>query len=56
MLRYLQNMIFITGMGTNFKSEEDVNEYIKNLGTEYRFGCFNEKNPEGTYLGYIYTF
>jgi len=29
------------------KKEEEVKEYIQNLGTEYRFGCFHEKKPEG---------
>lgn len=33
-------------MGTNFKSEEEVKEYLKNLHIEYRFGCHSEKNPE----------
>lgn len=32
---------------TNLKSEEEVKEYLKNLGTEYRFGCYSEKKPEG---------
>lgn len=36
-------------MAYDLKSEEDVKQYLKNLGTEYRFGCFSEKNPEGTY-------
>lgn len=34
-------------MAYNLKSEEEVKEYIKNLGTEYRFGCYSEKKPEG---------
>lgn len=34
-------------MAYNLKSEEEVKDYIKNLGTEYRFGCYSEKNPEG---------
>lgn len=34
-------------MAYNFKSEEDVKEYLTNLGIEYRFGCYKEKNPEG---------
>ena len=24
-----------------------VEEYLENLGTEYRFGCYHEKNPKG---------
>uniref|UniRef100_R4G3T6 Cytochrome c oxidase assembly factor 7 n=1 Tax=Rhodnius prolixus TaxID=13249 RepID=R4G3T6_RHOPR len=35
--------------GYDLKSEEDVKEYLKNLGTEYRFGCFKEK-PEVCHL------
>lgn len=37
-------------MAYNLKSEEEVKEYLENLGTEYRFGCFNEKNPETCHL------
>jgi len=37
-------------MAYNLKSEEEVKEYVKNLGTEYRFGCFSEKNPEVCHL------
>lgn len=37
-------------MAYNLKSEEDVKLYLKNLGTEYRFGCLSEKNPEGAQL------
>ncbi|XP_050520267.1 cytochrome c oxidase assembly factor 7 homolog [Daktulosphaira vitifoliae] len=33
-------------MSYNFKKEEDVKEYIKNIGIEYRFGCYNEKDPQ----------
>ncbi|XP_041358914.1 cytochrome c oxidase assembly factor 7B-like [Gigantopelta aegis] len=34
-------------MSYDFKDEEQVKEYIKNLGTEYRFQCYHEKIPEG---------
>ncbi|KAK9884328.1 hypothetical protein WA026_005278 [Henosepilachna vigintioctopunctata] len=37
-------------MAYDFKSEEDVKEFIKNLGIEYRFGCYSEKNPEVCHL------
>ncbi|XP_066903853.1 cytochrome c oxidase assembly factor 7 homolog isoform X2 [Halyomorpha halys] len=37
-------------MTYNLKNEEEVKEYIKNLGTEYRFGCFSEKKPEVCHL------
>ncbi|CAN8009898.1 unnamed protein product, partial [Ixodes pacificus] len=34
-------------MPYDFQKEEDVQEYIKNLGIEYRFECFKEKKPDG---------
>lgn len=34
-------------MAFDLKQEGDVKEYLENLGTEYRFGCFSEKRPEG---------
>lgn len=34
-------------MAVNFKTESEVQEYLKNLGIEYRFGCYSEKKPEG---------
>lgn len=34
-------------MAYDLKSEEEVKEYINNLGIEYRFGCYSEKKPEG---------
>ncbi|KAG8285856.1 Cytochrome c oxidase assembly factor 7 [Homalodisca vitripennis] len=37
-------------MSINFKSEEEVKDYVKNLGTEYRFGCYQEKKPEVCHL------
>ena len=27
--------------------DQEVQEYLDNLGTEYRFGCYSEKNPKG---------
>ncbi|XP_060850951.1 cytochrome c oxidase assembly factor 7 homolog isoform X1 [Rhopalosiphum padi] len=33
-------------MSYDFKKEDDVKEYIKNLGIEYRFGCFSEKDAQ----------
>ncbi|KAG8183004.1 hypothetical protein JTE90_017092 [Oedothorax gibbosus] len=33
-----------------FKSEEELKEFLENLGTEYRFSCFKEKNSEGCHL------
>ncbi|XP_037092236.1 cytochrome c oxidase assembly factor 7 homolog [Pollicipes pollicipes] len=37
-------------MNFDLKSEEDVKQYIDNLGIEYRFGCYNEKKPESCHL------
>ncbi|CAA9995361.1 unnamed protein product [Nesidiocoris tenuis] len=37
-------------MAYDLKSEDEVKEYIQNLGTEYRFGCFSEKKPEVCHL------
>lgn len=37
-------------MAVNFKDEAEVKDYLKNIGIEYRFGCYSEKNPEGTYF------
>lgn len=34
-------------MAFDFKKEEDVKDYIDNLGIEYRFSCYQEKNAEG---------
>ncbi len=33
--------------GVNLKDEEEVKQYLENLGTEYRFSCYYEKNPSG---------
>lgn len=40
-------------MAYNFKNEEDVQDYLKNIGTEYRFSCFKEKNAEGISFRYL---
>ncbi|OXU27670.1 hypothetical protein TSAR_003741 [Trichomalopsis sarcophagae] len=37
-------------MAYDLKSEEDVKLYLKNLYTEYQFGCYGEKNPEVCHL------
>ncbi len=34
-------------MAWDLKTEEEVKQYLDNLGTEYRFGCLSEKKPEG---------
>lgn len=37
-------------MAFDFRKEEDIKQYIHNLGIEYRFGCYKEKNPEACHL------
>lgn len=29
------------------KDKEEVQDYLKNLCTEYKYSCYGEKNPEG---------
>ena len=36
----------MAGRGVDLKNEEEVKEYLENLVTEYRFGCYHEKNPK----------
>ena len=43
-------------MGLELKTEEEVKEYLDNLGTEYRFGCFSEKKPEGDSSGFVHSY
>jgi cytochrome c oxidase assembly factor 7 len=38
------------GAGTDLKEAGEVKEYIENLGIEYRFGCYHEKNPSSCHL------
>ncbi|KAK4015717.1 hypothetical protein OUZ56_030691 [Daphnia magna] len=37
-------------MAWDLKNEEEVKQYLENLGTEYRFGCLSEKKPEVCHL------
>jgi len=37
----------MAGRGVDLKNEEEVREYLENLGVEYRFGCYHEKSPKG---------
>ncbi|XP_063992780.1 cytochrome c oxidase assembly factor 7 homolog [Diachasmimorpha longicaudata] len=37
-------------MTFNFKNEEDVQAYLKNIYMEYRFGCESEKNGNACHL------
>lgn len=34
-------------MAYDLKKEEDVKEFLENLGIEYRFQCYREKEPDG---------
>lgn len=36
------------------KEKEEVVEFLKNLGIEYRYSCYGEKNPEGMILSDLY--
>ena len=35
--------------------DQEVQEYLDNLGTEYRFGCYSEKNPKGKLKHVFYS-
>ncbi|XP_013168750.1 PREDICTED: S-methyl-5'-thioadenosine phosphorylase-like isoform X2 [Papilio xuthus] len=37
-------------MAYDLQKEEDVKQYIENLGIEYRFGCYHEKKSEVCHL------
>lgn len=37
-------------MAFDFKKEEDVKDYLKNLEVQYNFGCHEEKNGEGRFF------
>ena len=32
-----------------FKSKEELEQYLSNLGIEYRYSCYGERNPEGLF-------
>lgn len=36
--------------GFDLKNEEEVKEYLENLGIEYRFGCYHEKRADACQL------
>ena len=38
----------------DFKNEEDVKQYLHNIGIEYRFGCYSEKKKEGKKIRIIF--
>lgn len=31
----------------NFEDDEEVKQFLDNLGVEYSFQCYKEKDPEG---------
>ncbi|OQV14285.1 putative Cytochrome c oxidase assembly factor 7B [Hypsibius exemplaris] len=33
--------------GVDFQNKEEVEEYLQNIGIEYRFQCYSEKRPDG---------
>ena len=35
---------------TDLTNTEEVQEYLNNLGIEYRFGCYSEKDPKACQL------
>ena len=36
------------------KEKEEVQDFLKNLGIEYRYSCYSEKNPEGKFEAFVY--
>ena len=42
-------------MAFDLKKEEDVRDFIQNLGIEYRLGCYSEKNPEGELFHFLWN-
>lgn len=37
-------------MAYDLKKEDEVKDYIENIGIEYRFGCYKEQKPEVCHL------
>lgn len=37
-------------MSVNFEDENEVKQYLDNIGIEYRFGCYSEKKPDVCHL------
>jgi len=37
-------------MAQIFKEKEELEQYFDNLGVEYRYSCYSDKNPEGELL------
>ena len=35
------------------KEKEEVQDFLKNLGIEYRYSCYSEKNPEGKCWAFV---
>lgn len=44
----------MSNANVNFNDESDVKQFLSNIGIEYRFGCYSEKNPEGKILTHLY--
>jgi len=43
----------MAGRGVDLKKEDEVKEYLENLGIEYRFGCYYEKSPVCKSIGFF---
>lgn len=39
----------------NFEDEEEVKQFLDNLGVEYSYQCYKEKDPEGNYNLELFT-
>lgn len=49
-LTKLSDLNYEIEMAYDLKQEEDVKDYIENLGIEYRFGCYKEQKPQVCHL------
>ena len=43
-----------TQVGVDLKKESEVREYLDNLGTEYRFGCYSQNDAKGIFISCIF--
>lgn len=39
----------------NFEDENEVKQFLDNLGVEYSFQCYKEKDPEGKFSCAVHT-
>ena len=45
-----------TQVGVDLKKESEVREYLDNLGTEYRFGCYSQNDAKGIFIYCIFLY